>query len=208
MSSDSLFRSAEGSAVLAPAQRALKVHRLSLLISVYRRAPSTRAIVYAYLGSLFPLQLWSIFHLLREIPAWLGQMTVWDVVGVASYVQMFALVESVVIFLPLVFLAMVLPAAWFKDKFLALSTGFVYVSVVWFTFAHIYDATIWSWGYRQFLPWIGLFLSSQILFYFRIQASRNLESVIVSFVERVAFLSAVYFLFGLLSVAIIVVRNI
>lgn len=180
-------------------------HRLPLIAPFYRRIPSSRNIVDAYLACLFPIQVWSIYNLLREVPAWLRQMSLWDLIGVVSYTQMFVLFESVVIFLSLVILSVVLPAGWFRDKFVALGTGIVYLSVVWFILAHINDR---YWDLRQFLPWIGLFLLSQILFFSLIHYSHKLQSIIVSLVNRVAVLSIVYLLIDLISVLIVVIRNV
>ena len=173
-----------------------------------RRIPSGRNIIYTYLACLFPIQVWSIYNLLYEVPGWSRQMSGWDVIGIVSYTQVFVLFESIVIFLPLLFLSALLPAGWFKDKFVALSTMIVYLSSVWFILAHLNDVTLYTWGPKQLLPWIGLFLVSQILFFSLIHANQKLESVIVSFVNQVAVLSTVYLFFGLLSVLIIVIRNI
>ena len=177
----------------------LMEHRVPLSVPFYRRIPSRRNIVDVYLACLFPIQVWSIYNSLREVPAWLRQMSLWDLIGVVSYPQMFALFESVVIFLPLLLLSALLPAGWFRDKFVALATGIVYLSVVWFILAHILG---------QFLPWIGLFLFSQILFFFLIHSSHKLQSTIVSWVNRVAVLSIVYLLIDLISVLIVVIRNV
>ena len=199
---DSLRRSSEPLCL----EESLKEHRLPL-ISVYRRIPSRRNIVYTYLACLFPIQVWSVYNLLREVPAWLRQMSVWDLIGVVSYPQTFALFESAVIFLPFVLLSALLPRRWLRDKFVALTTGIVYLSAAWFILAHINDLTVRYWGFSQFLPWMGLFLSSQILCCFLIQYSEKLESIILSFVGRVAVLSLVYLLIDLISLTILVIRN-
>ena len=184
----------------------LKEQRLPLIVSFYRRIPSRHNIVYAYLACLFPIQVWSIYNSLREVPAWLRQMSLWDVIGVVSYPQVFVLFESVVIFLPLVLLSALLPAGWFRDKFVARSAGIVYLSVVWFILAHINDLTLRYWGLGQF-P-IGLFLFSQILFFSLIHYSHKLQSIIVSLVNRIAVLSIVYLFIDLISVLIVVIRNV
>ena len=186
----------------------LMEHRVPLSVPFYRRIPSRRNIVDVYLACLFPIQVWSIYNSLREVPAWLRQMSLWDVIGVVSYPQVFVLFESVVIFLPLVLLSALLPAGWFRDKFVPLGTGIVYLSVVWFILAHINDLTLRYWGLGEFLPWIGLFLFSQILFFSLIHYSHKLQSIIVSWVNRVAVLSIVYLLIDLISVLIVVIRNV
>jgi hypothetical protein len=186
----------------------LKGNELPSVIPFNRRIPSTRNLVYTYLACLFPIQVWSVYNLLREVPAWLRQMTMWDLIGVVSYAESFALFESVVIFLPFVILSALLPYRWLRDKFVALTTGIVYVSAVWFILAHVNDVTVRYWGLNQLLPWLGLFLLSEMLCFLLIHYSDKLESMITSFVARVAVLSAVYLFIDFLSLLIVVVRNV
>jgi hypothetical protein len=186
----------------------LREHKLPLIIAVYRRIPSRRNIIYAYMAALFPIQAWSIYNLLREVPAWLRQMSGWDLIGVVSYTQMFVLFESVFIFLPLVFLSALLPASWFSGKFVALSTGIVYLSAAWFILSHITDLPLLSSSLPRFLPWNVLFWLSQILFFSLIHYSPKLESIIASFVDRLAVLSVLYLSIDLAAVLIVVIRNV
>jgi hypothetical protein len=165
-------------------------------------------IINAYLACLFPIQLWSLFNLLHEVPAWWLQLNAWDLMGVISYVQMFVLFESIIIFLPLVLLSAILPPEWFSDKFVAHSAGIVFLATIWFIFAHVNDPTLRSWGYRQYLPWIGLFFFSQILLFFSVHCSQKFESIIVSFVDRLVLVSVVYLFIDLVSVLIVVLRNV
>jgi len=208
MSSPTLPDSLRQSSQPLLADELLKEHEFASVIPFNRRIPSTRSLVYTYLACLFPIQVWSVYNLLTEVPAWLRQMTVWDVIGVVSYPETFALFESVVIFIPFVILSVLLPCRWLRDKFVALTTGIVYVSAVWFILAHVNDLTVRYWGLKQLLPWLGLFLTSQIVCFFLIHYSEKLESIILSFVARVAVLSAVYLFIDFLSVLILVVRNI
>jgi hypothetical protein len=173
-----------------------------------RRLPSSKNILFAYLACLFPIQVWSIYNLLKEVPAWYLQMNVWDLIGAVSYTQMFVLFESVVIFLPFIVLSALPPANWFRDKFVALSTGIVFLSAVWFIFAHINDLALRYWGLRHFLPWIVLFFFSQIILFSLIHSSQKIETAIVTLVDRVAVLSALYLSIDLVSVLIVVIRNV
>ena len=174
----------------------------------YRLIPTRQDLVYAYLACLFPIQVWSFYNVLREVPAWLLQMNIWDLIGVISYTQMFVLLESIIIFLSLILLSIILPAGWFRNKFVALSTGVVFLPACWFFLAHVNDLILLDWGFRQFLPWVTLFFLSQFLVFLLIHYSQKVESVIILFVDRVMVLSFVYLLLDLASVLIIVIRNV
>jgi len=171
------------------------------------RLPSRHDISYAYLAGLFPIQAWALYNSLHEAPAWSLKFSLWDLIGVFSYIEAFVLLESIIVFLPLLLLAALLPARWFRSRFVASCTAIVYVSAGWFILAHIHDYTVREWSLRQLLPWFAAFLLSQGLILVLICNSRRLESVIVSVVDRVAVLSIVYLSMTLAGVFIVLIRN-
>jgi hypothetical protein len=173
-----------------------------------RRLPSGHDISYAYLAGLFPIQAWALYNSLREAPAWSLKFSLWDLIGVFSYIEAFVLLESIVIFLPLVVLAALLPARWLRSTFVASCTAIVYVSAGWFILAHIHDFTVRDWSLRQLLPWFLAFLFSQGVILILIRNSRRLESLIVSVVDRVAVLSILYLSVSLTGIFIVLIRNV
>lgn len=76
-----------------------------------------------FLTCAFPLHFWALLLAFRDI-SWLTERTnLWDAIGVVSYGLLFALVESVMIFLVLVLVGFIIPLRWPSDKritFLAL----------------------------------------------------------------------------------------
>jgi hypothetical protein len=78
-------------------------------------------------------------------------------IGAVAYPQVFALFESIATFLPLLFLSVIFPPAWFRDKYVALSAGLVFLAFPWFLLAYLFDLTIRAWGLQQYLPWVFLF---------------------------------------------------
>jgi len=180
----------------------------STLAVPLRRLPSAREALYTYLACLVPIVAWSVFRVLDNgLPTWSRQMRAWDVVGVIAYVQAFALVESTVVFIPLLFLSMVLPLRWFRDKFVALATGIVYLSAAWFVFAQLNDDALRWWGFRPLLPWVGTYCASVLVLSALIHRSSGVEALINSFVHRVILLASTYLLIALAAVVIVLVRN-
>lgn len=164
--------------------------------------------LYAYLACLFPIQVWSIYNLLKEVPAWVLQMNAWELLGTIAYTQMFVLFESIVIFLPFVVLSALLPASWLRARFVALTTAIVYLSAGWSILAHTYNVTFITRGAGILLPWIGLFIISQVFFHILFRSNRKIEAAILWFVNRIAILAAVYLLVDLLAVLIVILRNV
>jgi hypothetical protein len=152
---------------------------------------------------------WSVIGMLNDgLPGWSLQMRAWDVIGVVAYVQAFALVESTAVFLPILCLSILLPPSWFRDKFVALGTGFVYLSAGWSVFAQDHDNALRTWGYQQLLPWVGAYLASLLLFAVLIHRSSRVEALIISFVDRLTVLASAYLFVALAAVVIVLLRNV
>lgn len=181
---------------------------MTVAVPLHRRLPSAREIFHVYLACLVPIVGWSVFHMLHEgVPGWSRQMAAWDVVGVVAYVQAFALVESTVVFVPLLLLSVVLPLGWFRDKFVAVGTGIVYLSAAWCVLAQLHDDALRAWRFRQLVPWLAAFFASLLLVSALIHRSSRAEALITSFVERVTVLASAYLLVALAAVGIVLIRN-
>jgi hypothetical protein len=179
-----------------------------LVALLRRRLPPAREALQAYLACLVPIVAWSVFPMLHDgLPGWSRQMPAWDVLGVVAYVQAFALFESIVVFIPLVCLSLALPLGWFRAKFVALSTGLLYLSAAWCVFGQLNDDALRTWSGRQLLPWLGAYAASLLLLYLLIQRSARVEAWINSFVHRLTVLASVYLLGAMAAVVIVLIRN-
>jgi hypothetical protein len=164
----------------------------------------------------FFIYVWSIFHVLYEIPAWVFRLSTWDLIGFIAYTQMLALIESVVIFLVLVFLAAILPSRFFRDKFAAQASMMVLLSSGWAMLAHynysdviIYNNMIMRSEYlRQIALWFGLYLLTLGAAYGLVYRSKKLENLIRFLASRVTVLASVYVAIGFLSLIVVILRNI
>lgn len=79
----------------------------------------------------FPLHAWTLILAFRDI-SWLIERTnAWDAVGVTAYGLLFALVESVAIFLVATVLGFLVSVQWDKDRQVALLTVLVLIASLW-----------------------------------------------------------------------------
>jgi hypothetical protein len=179
-----------------------------LAIPLLRRLPSARETLHVFLACLVPIVAWSVFPMLHDgLPGWSRQMRAWDVLGVVAYIQAFALTESIAVCLLLLVLSALLPLRWFRDKFVPLATGIVYLSAAWFMLGQFHDDRLRTWSFRQLLPWLAAYLASLLLLGACIHRSPRLEALIGSFVDRVSVLAAAYLLVGLGAVVVVLIRN-
>jgi hypothetical protein len=166
-----------------------------------------RAVVLLFAACVFPIHVWSIVALLRVVPAWLLRMSAWDLIGAIAYVQAFSLLESAIALLILVFLGVVLPSGVAKDRLVALGSMAVLLTSLWAVAAHLGVIRLWENG-REFLAWSMIYLASVGLFCVLVRRSSKLERLMNSVVERLIPLSVIYVCIDILSVAIVILRNV
>jgi hypothetical protein len=172
------------------------------------RFASREQLILLFAACVFIIHVWSIISVLREVPAWVLRLNFWDLIGVIAYTQLYALAESVVVFLVLIIVAAVLPSKLFRDKLVALGTMVVLITSIWFVFAHYYDHVIRLWGLRQFLFVFLAFLVSILIPYVLIQRYSKIADIIVRIIEFISVLAYVYVFLDVISIIIIVIRNI
>jgi hypothetical protein len=146
--------------------------------------------------------------MLNEVPGWVLRLNTWDLIGVIAYTQAFALFESLVFVLILVIVSVILPAKFFRNKFVAVATSIVILTTAWFILAHYQDDIIRLWGVKQFALWTGIYLLSivgAIVLVFRFNRVENSINIAV---QRLSVLSSIYIFLGVLSVVIVIIRNI
>ncbi len=75
-------------------------------------------------------------------------------------------------------------------------------------FAHYNDDNIHLWGLKEFVPWLGLYAFSIPIGYLLVQRSDRLAKSIRTLVERVTIFAFIYIFIGILSVYVVILRNI
>jgi hypothetical protein len=84
-----------------------------------------------FLMCALPLHVWTMMLAFRDL-SWLTDRTnAWDAIGVLCYGLLFALVESLLVFIVAALLGLILPKRWEPDRRIALLGLFVLVLSVW-----------------------------------------------------------------------------
>jgi hypothetical protein len=164
-------------------------------------------LLLAFLVVLFPVHVWAIVNIFFKVPGWIVQMSMWDVAGTAAYPLAFALLESVIVFIPVVILGLILPASLRGDKFLPLITALVLLVSIWVGILHFSLGALQAWGTVELLLGLGAFLLSLVVVFVLVARSEKLSSAITAFAKRLAVLSALYLLIDIFGLIVIVVRN-
>jgi hypothetical protein len=161
-----------------------------------------------FLAGVFLIHVWAIVVVLNEVPAWWLQLDTWDVIGAVSYPLVVALIESIVVFGVVTGLAAAVPHSWLRSKFVATTTGIVYLAAAWAAVGHFNDQLVQAMSIRQLAPWAGVFVVSQVAVVWAIHRSRRLESVIEGVVYRLAVPATLYVAVDIAALAVVIARNV
>lgn len=178
------------------------------MVTFRSRFAPRRDILLLFGACVFPVQVWSIVNVLREVPAWVLRLSLWDLIGVIAYTQAFALLESAIIFLVLILLGAILPGRLFRDRFVAQGSMAVFLTSAWAVAAHYSDDAIRLWSAKMFLLGFAVYLASVAVFYGLIHRHDRLAEAIRSLVERLLVLSLLYVSIDVLSLLIVAFRNV
>jgi hypothetical protein len=175
-----------------------------------------------FLTCAFPLHFWTLILVFRDI-SWLTERTnAWDAIGVASYGMIFALTESVVVFLVVVLLGFLTPKQWKIDQRVAFLSLLILITAIWGMIGQL----LFLWNI--FLPVQAIqFLRNsshplRIIYAVCLMVVtptvllpiyvfiRSNKAVIImqNLTERLSLLTMFYLFFDLLALIIVITRNI
>jgi hypothetical protein len=171
-----------------------------------------RDIVPVFAACAVPVHSWSILLFFNQMPGWRVYLSTWDLIGTFAYTQTFALVESLSILAITILIAVVLPARFLRAKFSSKASLLVLSILAWVVAAHLTGIKPWE-SSRPWEPWIywveGIaFLASVGGSLWLLERHRRVEWAVGAFVDRVTVLLYLHVPIALLSVLIVVLRNV
>ena len=170
----------------------------------------------------FPLHLWALILIFRDV-SWVAERTnAWDAVGVASYGLVYAFVESVIYFAVVASLGLVVSPKWTEDRRVALLSILALVTALW----AIDDQAYFVWGSyvpEQFV-WYAATLKHPLRFLYGAALALALPTIVIpvylvlksdrflnlmqGLIERLSLLTMFYLFFDAVGLIVIIIRNI
>ena len=150
---------------------------------------------------------WSLVNAFWRLSSWLMFMTLGEVASVFAYVLMNCLLESALALAFVTALALILPRAALRERFVARGGAFVFFASLW---AALLDFIL-AWntlGRAQLLGIAVLFAASAFLLLYFLRRVPALERGMEKFCEQVGVFIYVYVPLGTLGLAVVIVRNI
>lgn len=155
------------------------------------------------------IQLWAIFNSVAEIQPLRIKASFWDMLGVFSYINALVLLEALLATVVILLVALLLPANLFRRHFVAQGTLILIIGTIWAIAMHYSRQTFAAplarrWVAVQTAAFVGLVA----LFSWLARRFPALSDGLRSFAERATPLAMFYLVFQLLSVGILIIRNI
>ena len=154
---------------------------------------------------VFPIHVWSFLGVLKRLSGLMLKLDTWELIGLIAYTQLFALLESLGLWLALILMAVVLPARILREKFVAKSSVSVFLLSIFGILIH-FELVHW-WKLAELLAGLAGCLLGTVVLYVLLHRSKKLDDGLRAFADRLVVLSSIYVLIDLLSVAVVIVRN-
>ena len=183
---------------------------------------SARGLWSLFLICAFPLHLWTLIMVFRDL-SWVAERTnAWDAVGLAAYGMIFAFAESVFIFAIVAFLGLFTPRSWTYERRIGFLSLLVLILSLWAMFSQLYF--LWNMSLphavAQFLrssshpfrfiyagTFALVFLTVLLPVYLFIKSNKGI-AIMQDLVERFASVATVYLFFDLLGLIVVLIRNV
>jgi hypothetical protein len=174
-----------------------------------------------FLICAFPPHLWTLILSFRDV-SWLTERTnSWDAIGVISYGLVFALIESIVIFLVLILLGLITPWRWEIDRRISFLAFLLLIISMWAMISQL--LFLWNVSLPEsaieylrrsdhplritYAVCLLVITPTVLLPAYSFVRTRKAVTVMQDLIERLSLLSMFYLVFDLLGVIIIIVRN-
>ncbi len=96
--------------------------------SLKSKLPTGQEVLPVFSIIIFFVFTWTLYTMFYYLPSWIGDMYTRDILILSTYVFAFALLESLIVLGGMVVVSLLLPARFFKDKFVA-QGGFLAVLI-------------------------------------------------------------------------------
>jgi hypothetical protein len=173
------------------------------MLGTFRKHFARQDLFHLVVFTAFLIHIWAMINMFHDIPAMLLYMNSNEIVGSLAYNMLFALFETIIVFLILVTLGLLLPSHWARSNFLAVSCCILVELTIMVT---LFDIL----GYRPYSRVLlgGICVITLILTALVVPKYPKMSTIARSISTRLSPLIAAYFLIDLAGVIIVVARNV
>lgn len=150
----------------------------------------------------FPIHVWTVVTMFYQLGGWIIYRDIVELLSLISYLLLFAFVETLFIFIPIILLALILPKKIIKDNIIPLSLSVVIVAVLGGLSLHFYQNLF----HQKILLAIFLFMVFALLV-FLVYKFPKIAKVFKSISDRISLLSYIFIFADFLAIIVVISRN-
>ncbi|MGC1376810.1 MAG: hypothetical protein WA821_11325 [Anaerolineales bacterium] len=182
----------------------------SKMNSLLQRLPARTSIVSVYAVICFLVYSWTILIAFWKFPSWIYDLTIDEIIGINAYAFTVNLFESVFVLGILLFLCVILPASFLKNDFTVRAT-IILVCLLGSAMLHLYvnrdGESLENFIGTMQIWWASTLVVLAVLLGMSIKVQR-LRAVVANIADRLIILLYVFMPLSLMSVVIVILRNV
>lgn len=168
---------------------------IGILFSAFQqKKPGQMDAISVFAACIVPVYIWAILIFFSHTDAILLRGTIFQLMGTAGLVLLFALIEASILFTLLLALNYILPAQWFHHRFTANAAAFAIVISLWAVSIHMQGPFDRKWNFFPLL--LGL-----AVIYAIISKFPRLEKLIIQIANKLIVIAAFYLAITLIGLA-------
>lgn len=156
--------------------------------------------------SIIVTNVWTIFHYLHDFPRFLLMLDFTGIIGLASYFVTIALTDAILLWLFIVFFAIIIPQRFFRENF-GLQGAIVTLVLASFVMLFHLDRLQFS-SAQQFYLTALLLVALMIGITYFLPRFPKIHDGATVIIERLTILGYLYIAIDLISLLIVLIRNV
>ena len=174
---------------------------------IVKRLPSTQQVAAVYGVIVLIVYGWTLYWFAWKLPSWLYFLSVGEMLVALAYSMVVNLIESLIVLFALLLLCAILPPRWFRDRFTALGTVLVILSMI--ALAYYLGAIIALQDFPPHLRWYVLLAVAGIaLVVFLVSRVKFLVKFLEEIANRAVIFLYVFLPLSAISFIVVLIRNV
>jgi len=172
-------------------------------LATFKQRFTHQALTQIFVYCAFPVHIWALFNMFKDVPSWVLYMPIGDVIGSVAYILSFAFFETLAVLLIVLFAGMIVPKRWVVEKYVPLiSASLVELAVMAIVFQYF---IIYHLPKRNLVIGCALILALSTFVVLRFPKVGDMLRWVS---ERLVVLSFIYIFFDLLGLLVVIIRNV
>jgi hypothetical protein len=174
---------------------------------IAKRLPTTQQTAAVYGVIVLIVYGWTLYWFAWKLPSWLYFLSVGEMLVALAYSMVVNFIESLIVLVALLLLCAILPPRWFRDRFTALGTALVILSLV--ALAYYLGTIIALQDFPPHLRWYTLLaVTGIVLVVFLISRIKLLVKLLEEIANRAVIFLYVFLPISAISFIVVLIRNI